>query len=342
MASLPVGALFANVAERVQGQEEADLLNGRDLGGRNDGAVTAALQRGWDYLARAQQPEGSFTGQMGANVAVASLAGLAWLAGGSLPQRGPYGGQVQRVVDYIADSCDENGFIMRPETVRRGPMYGQGFAALFLAEVVGVTPRQDVAEKLRGAVGLILKAQNSEGGWRYTPEPLDADLSVTICQMMALRAARNAGVYVPAKAITAAVDYVRRAQNTDGGFMYQLEGGESRFPLTVGAIVALQNAGRYSGPELEAAYGFVERRLGENLSPMSHNYFFYAHYYAVQAMWQRGGQAFASYYRGMRRILLELQAEDGSWPDVLGRQYATAMACLILTAPRSLLPIFQR
>lgn len=336
------GAFLGRSVARLFGQEGDSNLDGRDLGGKDDSAVTAALQRGWDYLARAQQAEGNLTGNMGVNVAVVSLAGLAWLAGGSLPLRGPYGNQVQKTVDYIAESCDENGFIVRPEMVRRGPMYGQGFAALFLAEVVGVTSRRDIAEKLRSAVGLILKAQNNQGGWRYTPEPLDADLSVTICQMMALRAARNAGVYVPAKSVEAAVDYVRRSQNTDGGFMYQLEGGESRFPLTAGAIVALQNAGRYSGPELEIAYEFVQRRLGENLSPMSHNYFFYAHYYAVQAMWQRGGPAFASYYRSMRKILLELQGKDGSWPDVLGREYGTAMACLILTAPRSLLPIFQR
>lgn len=320
-------------------QEALPKENG---GGRADRRVTEALRRGRDYLARIQTPEGCFGGQMGADVAVVSLAGLAWIAGGSLPGRGPHGEAVSKAVEYVVSAADDRGFLVRADRVRRGPMYGQGFATLFLAEVVGMTRRTDVSGVLRLAVKLILGAQNSEGGWRYTPEPLDADLSVTICQMMALRAARNAGVYVPGEAIEQAVDYVRRSQNTDGGFMYQLQGGESRFPLTAGAIVALQNAGRYEGKEIELAYRFLSRRLDEHLEPMQHNYFYYAHYYAVQAMWQRGGVEFAGYYQRMRNLLLELQARDGSWMDVLGRHYGTAMACLILSAPTSLLPIFQR
>ncbi len=327
---------------RLLGQGSESQVAARSLGGLEDASVTSALQRGWDYLARVQQPDGQFAGTMGGNVAVVSLAGLAWIAGGSLPERGPFGLQVQRCIDYIAASCNGNGFIVRPEAVRRGPMYGQGFATVFLAEVAGMTLHAEVDDKLRAAVGLILKAQNSQGGWRYTPEPFEADLSVTICQMMALRAARNAGVSVPGEAVKAAVDYIRRSQNTDGGFMYQLEGGESRFPLTAGAIVALQNAGRYEGKELELGYQFLERRMGEMMSPSNHNYFFYAHYYAVQAMWQRGGESFANYFKSIRQLLLEMQSDDGSWLDVLGRHYGTAMACLVLSAPRSLLPIFQR
>ena len=57
--------------------------------------------------------------------------------------------------------------------------------------------REEVREKLHQAVKLILDSQNGEGGWRYTPGSRDADLSVTICQIMALRAARNAGIAVP-------------------------------------------------------------------------------------------------------------------------------------------------
>lgn len=312
------------------------------LGSINDRVTNSALQRGWTYLARIQQADGRLAGQVGGNVAVVSLAGLAWIAGGSLPGRGPFGEAVRLAVDYIADSVEPNGFITRPDAIRRGPMYGQGFATLFLAEVIGMSQRRDLDEKLRAAVSLILKAQNSQGGWRYTPEPLDADLSVTICQMMALRAARNAGVFVPAEAINAAIDYMRRSQNTDGGFMYQLEGGESRYPLTAGAIVALQNAGRYTGEELDLAYNFLQRRTPEFLSPNNDSYFFYAHYYAVQAMWQKGGDAFFQYYRGIHQVLIGMQAQDGSWSDLLGSDYGTAMACLILSAPRSLLPIFQR
>ena len=46
------------------------------------------------------------------------------------------------------------------------------------------------------ACRLIVNTQNDEGGWRYNPVPYDADVSVTICQVMALRSARNAGIEV--------------------------------------------------------------------------------------------------------------------------------------------------
>ena len=78
-----------------------------------------------------------------------------------------------------------------------GPMYEHGFATLFLAEVYGMSPRDDMRDKLARAVDLIVRTQNAEGGWRYQPRREDADISVTICQVMALRAARNAGLKVP-------------------------------------------------------------------------------------------------------------------------------------------------
>src|SRR5262249_31695517 len=86
-----------------------------------------------------------------------------------------------------------------PPTSPHGPMYGHGFATLFLREAYGMVHakllREEMRAKLRLAVNLILSAQrfNDEKAWRYEPTSRDADLSVTICQIMALRSARNAG-----------------------------------------------------------------------------------------------------------------------------------------------------
>ena len=80
-------------------------------------------------------------------------------------------------------------------------MYGHGFASLFLSEAYGMSTRPDadqvIGEKLRKAIALTVKCQNDAGGWRYQPMKSDADLSITICQIMALRAARDAGIHVP-------------------------------------------------------------------------------------------------------------------------------------------------
>ena len=69
-----------------------------------------------------------------------------------------------------------------------------GLRRCILSEVYGMSPRDDLREKLVRAIDLIVRTQNAEGGWRYQPRREDADISVTICQVMALRAARNAGL----------------------------------------------------------------------------------------------------------------------------------------------------
>ena len=51
----------------------------------------------------------------------------------------------------------------------RSPMYGHGFATLFLGEVYGMTGDDRVKEKLQKAIRLIERTQNNEGGWRYMP-----------------------------------------------------------------------------------------------------------------------------------------------------------------------------
>ena len=38
-----------------------------------------------------------------------------------------------------------------------------------------------------------MKSQNDEGGWRYEPYARESDMSIVVCQVIALRAARNIG-----------------------------------------------------------------------------------------------------------------------------------------------------
>ena len=76
---------------------------------------------------------------------------------------------------------------------------------------------------------------------------------------MALRAAHNAGLFVPAETVDRATDYVMRCQNADGGFMYMLSaGGDSHFPRSAAAVVALNSAGIYSGPEITKALDYLD------------------------------------------------------------------------------------
>src|SRR5436305_2469699 len=183
---------------------------------------------------------------------------------GNLPGRGKYADNVSRCLKFVLDSCQESGLIASDQS--QGPMYGHGFATLFLGEVYGMTGDDAVKEKLQKAVTLIERCQSNqpgnEGGWRYQPVPYDADISVTICQVMALRAARDAGIKVEKDVIDKAIKYVRGCQNPDGGFSYMMRmggGGGSGFARSAAGVAALYYAGIFEGNDLERGLKYIKQ-----------------------------------------------------------------------------------
>jgi squalene cyclase len=308
-------------------------------------AADKALERGLKWLAEQQHEDGSFgSGPARGNVAVSGLAGMAFLSGGSTPGRGPYGKNVNLCVDYLLSTAQPSGYLNGPDSATHGPMYGHGFATLFLGECCGMSPRPELRDKLERAVKLIVNCQNKDGGWRYYPIKADADISVTVCQIMALRAARNAGIAVPKETIERSIEYVKRSQNADGGFMYMLPSGVSGFPRSAAGVVALNSAGVYEGKELERGLDYLTTFVPTTGHAEREGYFFYGHYYAVQAMWQAGEKRFEKWYPAVRDDLLSKQRADGAWssPAESIDEYSTAMACIILQIPNEYLPIFQR
>ncbi len=306
-------------------------------------AANKAIERGLSLLASRQEDDGAFgSGGYSRNVAVCGLSGMAFMSAGSTPGRGPYGRQVDRCVDFILANTQESGFINVASASSHGPMYGHGFATLFLAECYGMNLRSDIRDKLSKAVNLIVNTQNSEGGWRYQPQRRDADISVTIAQVMALRAARNAGLFVPRDTIDRCIDYVKKSQNADGGFMYMIQGGQSAFPRSAAGVVALYSAGIYDSPEIKKGLEYLMGFLPQGPDFNRESHYFYGHYYAVQAMWHAGGEYWARWYPAIRDALIARQSEDGSWMDSICQEYGTAMACITLQMPNNYLPIFQR
>ncbi len=300
-----------------------------------------AVEDGLAYLATQQRDDGSFGGnRYGRHVGTAALAGLAFMADGHLPGRGEHGPVVERTLAFILDAAGESGFIAADTS--HGPMYGHGFATLFLGELYGQTGDPRVREALLKAVRLIVNTQNDEGGWRYHPIPIDADISVTITQVHALRSARNAGLSVPSETIDRAVAYVKACQNPgDGGFRYMLNAGGSAFPRSAAGVATLFYAGRYEGDELKRGLDYLERTANE-AGFRTGGHYFYGQYYAAQAMYMAGGDYWRTWFPQARAALIDNQQPDGRWTSSHGDTYATAMALLVLQMPNRLLPIFQR
>jgi hypothetical protein len=303
-----------------------------------------SVERGLAWLAKRLAGDGNLAAAQGYSnhAGITALAGLAFMQAGNLPGRGKYGREVQLCLDFVLSASQESGLIA--SDVSHGPMYGHGFAALFLAEVYGMTGDENVKEKLQRAIRLIQKTQNPEGGWRYQPVPYDADISVTICQVMALRAARDAGIKVEKDVIDKSIEYVKRCQNPDGGFSYMASqggGGGSGFPRSAAGVAALYYAGVFEGGELERGLKYVKQfqpRAGT--SQPNEGHYFYGNYYAVQAMFLAGGDYWADWYPAIRDELIQRQTGNGSWDADFNQDYATSMALIILQMPNRYLPVY--
>src|SRR5689334_15475302 len=132
-------------------------------------AAQQAIDQGLAFLSKFQRFDGSFgTGPYHGNVAIASLAALAMMAGGHQPDRGMYGNVVTKALRYVLDQ-NNGGYLVSRTGASHGPMYGHGFGTLFLAEVHGMVHDKELRERLRTtlkqAIQLIQGSQNSEGGW---------------------------------------------------------------------------------------------------------------------------------------------------------------------------------
>jgi hypothetical protein len=300
----------------------------------------ASVRKALKYLAESQNADGSWgDARFSSDVGIVGLCALAFMSAGHQPDRGPYGAVLRKAADYLAKHTQRTGLIHNPQASAGPPMYGHGFATLALAELYGMTRRTDLRDKLENAVALILRTQNAEGGWRYQPRVADADISVVICQIMALRAAANAGVRVPRETTARAIEYVKRCQNNpDGGFSYMTTQRGSGQARTGAGVLSLIVMGERGSEECRNGLQYLMTKPPGTRD----GHTFYALYYCTQAMYQAGGKYWTYWYPKAADFLLASQRSDGSWYDGPGQAYGTAMGILALQVPASLLPIYQK
>jgi len=313
--------------------------------------TVTAIERGLRFLANRQLTSGPFAGAFGTSgyasgPAVTGLAGLAFMCNGSTPFDGPYQANLRRCTEYMLKHTSDKGYITAQGN-QQSNMYGHGYGMLYLSQVFGMDGSREVEDKLRMAVDMTCKVQNNKGGWRYQPAEQEGDLSITICQIMALRAAHDAGMFVSEEVRDKTLDYVYKSQKKDGSFQYMLRGGRVSLALTAAGVVSLYSAGIYEGEKVEKALKWIYDRKptgrggGPEVSPMN---YYYAHYYAVQAMWHAQMQHpdyWNGWYPAIREELLG-KSRDGIWDDQrVCREFATAMCCIILQIPYNFVPVFS-
>ncbi len=343
---LCAAAIAATIAAPALADEESPAL------AKYAKPVDQAVDKALEYLAKQQEPDGSFKCPTKGNTAVTSLSVMAFLAKGNTPQAGPYADVINKGIDFILNSQNDTGMLIGGHG-SLGPMYCHCISTLMLSEASGMvdkTRKEKLDKVLAKALKVILTAQQIQkpavyqGGWRYAANSTDADISCSGWALMALRSARNNGAQVPKEAIDMAVKFIMACRAKDGGFCYQPGGGPGAARTGV-ALLCLELCGKHKDP---AAIGAGDWILKYMPKQYGESFFYYALYYSSQGMFQLGGKYWETYAANMYDIMLKFQQPDGSWPQgssneaAAGTCYSTAIGVLSMSVTYRQLPIYQR
>jgi hypothetical protein len=339
-----------------------------DLPARYQGVI----DKGLEYLSRKQNPDGSWAANGGQYpTSMTALAGMALVMEGSTIRDGKYARPIRKAVDWLMERAQrDTGMIGNPRNPSEASryMYGHGFGLLFLSSVYGEEEDGDRRKRLHDiltrAVDFTGKAQTNRGGWGYVSAADGSNFdegSVTITQVQALRAAKNAGIAVPRSIIDKAHDYLKNSTTERGGVVYSLAQGHAmggeRPPLTAAAIACMFSSGEYTSPLAKRWLKFCQTHI-----PLAQGNRFghdeYTHYYWGQALYILGDDGYAKlfpdsrednrltwskYRKGMFDHLVRSQNAEGYWTGgYIGPIFTTAVYLTILQLDNGTLPIYQK
>src|SRR5436190_2828029 len=241
----------------------------------------AVIKGALKFLASKQSPNGAWAAspeEQQHPIAITGYTLMAFQAAGQLPGEGEFGRNVSAGMQYLLDSTSIDGLIGNRNDGQY--MYGHGVASIALAELYGQTRSPAMRQKLDRIIKVIIASQNPEGGWRYRPVARDADISVTVLQVVALRGAKNAGLEVPQATIDNAVQYVKRCFHApSGGFTYQPQ-RDPGFARTAAAIYSLQVCGLYDDDMVKKGSEYLMKNNKNH-----DEWFTYGNFYAAPAQY---------------------------------------------------------
>ncbi len=306
---------------------------------REEAAVADALK----WLSSQQQADGRWkaagTGNTGYDVGVSGFTLLAFISGGNTHRSGSYKDTVSRCIDWLKTHQHKDGsFRDNAGSGGAGWMYGHAIATVALCGAYVSSGDDNLRNACEQAVSFIVRAQNSDGGWRYAPATGTSDSSVTGYMLLALRMATLGGITVPAATSDAALKWLDQMTGDDGKTSYVKGSSSASIPLTATSVFdRLVYDVSKEDTKIKKGIEFLAGRI-----PSKARSDIYSWFWTANAMTAYGGEDCLAWFSALRKVLLEGQKAEGemkgSWePDGVytksgGRVLSTALGCLCMEA----------
>ena len=219
--------------------------------------------------------------------------------------------------------------------------YVHGAASLALCEAYGMTGDRRLKPAAEGAILFLINSQDPRGGgWRYLPQQ-PGSTSVTAIQLMALMAARKAGIKIPDASLQGVMHYLDSVQvDGQGRYGYEIEKKSYQASITAMALLCRMYLGwgRDDGDMRDGVALLDKRGPYDNL---------YYNYFATQVMRNIGGEEWNRWNERLRDDLISWQEIDGeakgSWPPRDRADYSRSGGRLLTTCLATLtLQVYYR
>jgi hypothetical protein len=371
-AAIVASDAFSSRSARVRGETPAGGS------GSPSPQTEAAIERGLAFLARYQQPDGSWSlqgfaeeSQLASDTAATALAVLAFQGAGYNHREFQYKDVVRAGLDHLLQGQKENGdlFVPLDDLSNRSVwLYSHSLAAIAVCEAYGMTQDPSLREPAQRAIDFIVASQHPDrGGWRYSPG-VSSDTSVSGWMMMALKSGELAGLDVSPESYRRIDRWLDRArQSPSEPYLYRYnpyapDTPEQRHGLaasktmtSVGLLMRLYGGWKRDNLNMQRGAQFLAANLPANGTPRQPERDTYYWYYATQVMAHMGGDYWQSWNSRLHPLLIDSQVQygpyAGSWdprspvPDRwgphAGRLYVTTMNLLSLEVQYRKLPLYE-
>lgn len=342
----------------------------RKIVGAKNGATAqseAAVDLALAFLARNQERNGSWSMGLALcpectdvstalddhKIAATGLSLLCFLGAGHTLTQGEYNENVRNGVYYLVNAMKYKG---DPDRIYNSQgywlselsgaeMYEHGIATLALTEAYQMSQDSSLKDPCQAAINFIVEAQyKRDGGWSYHPRQ-PGDLSIVGWQIMALKSASAAKLFVPVEVLRDGDKFVE-GQAVTNGYQFGYRRGPATASMTaIGNLIRLFRGYSITDPVIRKANEWIAKQ-----APSVNDVYY--NYYATQFMFHVGGDRWKNWNAVMRELLIHSQTLTGpmagSWyfdgntfNMEAGRLYTTTMSCLTLEVYYRYLPVYE-